>query len=201
MDITQKLEPVIEAFLSGLNDIERQAIDKRTEVERLIETRTKENEAQREQQKENNLNHKRQQEKLNEEIDNAKAVQRKLQSEIDRSKTANKEIIYLKRKAEDTLKNAEAERSLALDKRRELEIKIKRYEDKMIYLQDESRKYEKRVEDMVAVKISHKTKNIELIKWEERNIKESQDISIREIDLKTKFKALELERKRDKVNV
>ncbi len=200
-NIRQKLEPVIEAFIKGLDSIEHKCIERQKDIEVELELSRQCNNGIKQQTIENTKNHEARSEKLNKEINKFKELQGELQMEIDSHKFSQKEIDLIHQNISDILKNTEAERSLAVDNRRKLDNTIKQYNDKTAFLKTDFDLLENKKKQLFDKIMINKAREKDLLVREEKLIRDNGEISIREINLKKKQQNLELEIKRASVNV
>ncbi len=200
-NIRQSLEPTILDFMKGLDSIEHKVIEKTTEVDKLIQSNKDENLYLKQQGVQNNKTHEAMAEKLSTEINKSKELQTELQIEIDKNKSIQKNFDDDRRDIQNKLKNTEAERKLAEDNRRRLDVDIKKYKDKTEALMADTTSIENRLKLLRDEEAKDRARKSTLLKQEEKNIKDGQEISIREVNLKIKTQQVELEIKRSGVNV
>jgi len=199
MNLRQKLEPTIQDFIKGLDSIEHQFIEKNKEMDVQIKITVDKNYELEQLKKELNKDHEAQKENLKQEVEKSRALQTELQKEINKVKTEQGDFACLNRKVENTLKNAEAERKVAEDNRRNLDKAIKKYNDKSNALLADFTNLDARKKQVINDEAKIKAKEKDLLRREEKVITDNAGISVREIDLKAKFKTLELEKKRANV--
>ena len=200
-NIPESLQPTIDTFIKGLDEIEHKYIERQKDIEVELEITKQCQFSLKQQTIQNNKNHEARAEKLNREIDRTKELQTQLQSEIEKTRLINKGVDELKRKTEDAFKNAEAERQLAEATRRKADASVKHYNDKTALLQGDSAAIALRLAKVIDREVACKAKELANLKQTEKLLGESSDLSIREIELKKKLQQVDLEIKRAKVNV
>ncbi len=198
-NIREQLEPTIQSFIKGLNSIEQKTIDTQKDIELELSLSKKINLSLKDQEKEQNKEHRDRQEKLQVEIERFKDLQASVQLEIDRYRSLQNDMNRDARTVRDLVKNTEAERQVAEAQRRKLDSSIKDYSDKTNILKADFNSLEQRTKVVIDREAKSKAKERELLKKEEKLIGDNNALSIREIELKTKFKDLELEQKRANV--
>jgi len=200
-DIKKRVNDAVDDFTYQLLTIKNTCGERQKDIEVELELSKKLNIDLKSQIEENNKRHKEVQEKLQLEINNSKDLQQQLEDEIRTVRSQQDKQKKLRFDLEETFKNAEAERSLAVENRKRLDDEIKTYKDKTQSLTADFDLLAKRMKQMEQDEIRIKLKDKELIKREEKVIQDNSNISIREIELKKKQQNLELEIKREKVNV
>ena len=198
-NIREQLEPTIQSFIKGLNSIEQKTIDTQKDIELELSLSKKITLSLKDQEKEQNKEHRDRQEKLQVEIERFKDLQASVQLEIDRYRSLQNDMNRDARTVRDLVKNTEAERQVAEAQRRKLDSSIKDYSDKTNILKADFNSLEQRTKVVIDREAKSKAKERELLKKEEKLIGDNNALSIREIELKTKFKDLELEQKRANV--
>ena len=197
MSVREQLEPTIQNFIKGLDELEHKYIKKNEEVQSQLGIAVDTDSELREKIKENQKVHELTQEKLREETEKVKTLQVELQKEINDTQSYQRTLEKEKWELDDILQNAKAERVLAVDVRKKLDSAIKDYEDKLAYLRTDQDKINARGRAVSDKERLSKAKEKDLLKREEKVIQSEQDVAIREIETKKLKSKLEFQLKRE----
>lgn len=201
LNIREKLEPAIISFEESLQSIKKDIIERRDALNKELQVARENTDLFKENDRQSKKNHEEELKKLKGEIERYKTLQSRLQEEINRYDSLKQEVSKIKLEESDKLKGAEGERVLAEGERRKLEKAIKDYRIKTDSLKTDFDLLEKgkiKASDKENANKSHERKNL---REEERIAGENNKLAIREINVKEKEKRIELEIKRNKLDV
>ena len=199
-ELLELINPIVKKFIDSLLKIEQERENRNDILQKEIAKTLEERKLLKSQEIENDKKLQVHQGKLNEEIERYKTLQTQLTGETTKTNKLNAELETKNGKADNTLKNAEAERNLAVMEREEQQKITQKFNNRLESLKEDDKKIEEKNRLLAERegKVGIREKNA--LTDEDRNLGEKRRLEEFELDLKLRGEQIKIAEKRVKAN-